>query len=76
VAVCGVGYGMFFSPNARQIIASAPHERTAAAGALFSTIRGAGQTLGATAVAAVLALIAGYCSLAVLRPSIRSPRSV
>ena len=93
VAVCGVGYGMFFSPNARQIIASVPHERTAAAGALFSTIRGAGQTLGATAVAAllafgsgvgstppliaaVLALIAGYCSLAVLRPSIRSPRSV
>jgi DHA2 family multidrug resistance protein-like MFS transporter len=93
VAVCGVGYGMFFSPNARQIIASAPHERTAAAGALFSTIRGAGQTLGATAVAAllalgcgvgstppliasVLALVAGYCSLAVLRPSNRRPHSV
>jgi DHA2 family multidrug resistance protein-like MFS transporter len=86
VAICGVGFGMFFSPNARQIVGSAPLERAAAAGALFSTIRGAGQTFGATAVAALLAagigtgstpaliaagltLIAGLCSLAVLRPT-------
>jgi DHA2 family multidrug resistance protein-like MFS transporter len=55
VAVIGLGFGMFFSPNARQIIGSAPVERAAAAGALSSTIRGAGQTLGATAVAALLA---------------------
>jgi DHA2 family multidrug resistance protein-like MFS transporter len=55
IAICGVGYGMFFSPNARQIIGSAPLGRTAAAGALFSTLRGAGQTLGATAVSALLA---------------------
>jgi MFS transporter, DHA2 family, multidrug resistance protein len=55
IAICGVGYGMFFSPNARQIIGSAPLGRTAAAGALFSTLRGTGQTLGATAVAALLA---------------------
>jgi DHA2 family multidrug resistance protein-like MFS transporter len=85
VTLCGLGSGMFFSPNARQIIGSAPIERAAAAGALSSTIRGAGQTLGATAVAALLAggigigstppliaaglaLIAGFCSLAVLRP--------
>jgi DHA2 family multidrug resistance protein-like MFS transporter len=54
VGVCGVGFGMFFSPNARQIVGSAPIERAAAAGALFSTIRGAGQTFGATAVAALL----------------------
>ncbi len=55
VAVCGLGTGMFFSPNARQIIGSAPIARAAAAGALVSTVRGAGQTLGATAVAALLA---------------------
>ena len=55
VAVCGLGTGMFFSPSARQIIGSAPVERAAAAGALASTIRGAGQTLGATTVAALLA---------------------
>jgi DHA2 family multidrug resistance protein-like MFS transporter len=83
VAICGVGFGMFFSPNARQIVGAAPHARAAAAGALFSTLRGAGQTLGATIiatllalgsgtnptpalVAAVLALIAGVCSVAAL----------
>ena len=88
VSVCGLGTGMFFSPNARQIVASAPATRTAAAGALFSTTRGVGQTLGATLVAALLALgagagpapsliaatlaiIAGLCSLAVLRPATR-----
>ena len=89
VAVCGIGSGMFFSPNARQIVGSAPVQRAAAAGALASTIRGAGQTLGSTTVAALmaagigigstppliaagLALVAGFCSLAVLRPATRS----
>jgi DHA2 family multidrug resistance protein-like MFS transporter len=92
IALCGLGFGMFFSPNARQILGSAPVERSAAAGALGSTIRGAGQTLGSTTVAALLAggigigstppliaaalaLIAGFCSLAVLRsPTRRSDR--
>ena len=86
IAICGVGFGMFFSPNARQIIGSAPIERAAAAGALASTTRGAGQTLGSSAVAALLAsgsgigsipaligaalgLLAGLCSLAVLKPT-------
>jgi DHA2 family multidrug resistance protein-like MFS transporter len=55
VALCGLGFGMFFSPNARQVVGAAPHARAAAAGALFSTTRGAGQTLGATAIAALLA---------------------
>jgi len=55
VAVCGLGTGMFFSPNARQVVAAAPLERAAAAGALFTSIRGAGQTFGATTVAALLA---------------------
>ncbi len=55
VAVCGFGIGMFFSPNSRQVLGAAPVERAAAAGALFSTSRGVGQTLGATAVAALLA---------------------
>jgi DHA2 family multidrug resistance protein-like MFS transporter len=55
VATIGVGFGMFFSPNARQILGAAPVERAAAAGALNSTIRGTGQTLGATTVAALMA---------------------
>ncbi len=90
VALCGCGFAMFFSPNSRQVVAAAPVARAAAAGALFTTIRGAGQTLGATAVAALLTagiglssvppliaagltLVAGFCSLAVLRPAVRHP---
>jgi MFS transporter, DHA2 family, multidrug resistance protein len=55
VALCGLGFGMFHSPNSRLIVASAPIERSAAAGALTTTIRGAGQTLGATTAAILLA---------------------
>jgi DHA2 family multidrug resistance protein-like MFS transporter len=55
IMLCGLGFGMFYSPNARQVVASAPLDRTAAAGALGTTTRGVGQTFGATAVAALLA---------------------
>ncbi|MBU6268835.1 MAG: MFS transporter [Sphingomonadales bacterium] len=56
VLLCGVGFGFFFSPNSRQIIGAAPRPRMAAAGALTTTTRGAGQTLGASIAGAVLAL--------------------
>jgi len=59
VGLCGVGFGMYQSPVARHIIGSAPRDRTAAAGALQTTVRGAGQTLGATMVAALLAVDLG-----------------
>ncbi|WP_448664458.1 MFS transporter [Sphingomonas sp. CJ20] len=92
MSLCGAGFGMFLSPNARLIIGSAPIERAAAAGGLISTTRMVGQTTGATLVAALLAMgigggttpplvaaglamVAGLCSLARLRPSIRNPRS-
>jgi DHA2 family multidrug resistance protein-like MFS transporter len=55
IMLCGVGFGMFHSPNVRQIIASAPRPRIAAAGALTTTTRGASQTLGATVAGALLA---------------------
>ncbi len=54
--LCGGGFGMFFSPNARLIVGSAPSTRSAAAGSLFTTSRMVGQAIGATAVAALLAL--------------------
>ena len=90
MALCGSGFGIFLPPNARLIVGSAPRDRAAAAGGLVSTVRLAGQTTGATLVAALLALgigsgpvpplvaaglavIAGMCSLARLRPSIRTP---
>lgn len=93
MALCGSGFGTFLPPNARLIIGSAPRERAAAAGGLVGTVRLAGQTTGATLVAALLAigvgsgrvpalvaaglaLVAGLCSLARLRPAIRNPRDV
>ncbi len=90
MSLTGVGFGLYFSPNARLIIGSAPVARAAAAGGLISTTRMVGQTSGATLAAMLLAiaaagpaaplvsaglvLVAGACSLARLRPSIRNPR--
>lgn len=89
MALTGVGFGFFMSPNARLIIGSAPRPRVAAAGGMTSTIRLVGQTMGATVVAALLALnvpgmapplvaaglalVAGICSIARLNPALRNP---
>jgi len=54
--LCGAGFGIFFSPNARLILASAPRARAAAAGSIFTTTRMLGQATGATLVAALLAM--------------------
>ena len=56
MALCGAGFGLFLAPNARLIVGSAPRRRAASAGGLISTTRLTGQTLGATALAALLAL--------------------
>lgn len=56
LAMVGFGFGMFLSPNMRLILGNTPPERTAAAGGLTSTTRLLGQTLGATLLAAILAL--------------------
>lgn len=55
MALCGAGFGLFLSPNARLIVGSAPLERAASAGGLISTTRMTGQTIGATLAAALLA---------------------
>ena len=63
MSLTGAGFGMFLSPNARLIIGSAPIDRAAAAGGLISTTRMVGQTVGATLVAALLALGVGSGSV-------------
>jgi len=55
MALGGAGYGLFISPNAHLMIGAAPRERAASMGALVSTSRLMGQTLGATLAAALLA---------------------
>jgi DHA2 family multidrug resistance protein-like MFS transporter len=59
MALCGAGFGLFLSPNARLIVGSAPRDRAASAGGLVSTTRLVGQTMGATGVATMLALGVG-----------------
>ena len=56
MVLAGVGFGLFLPPNARLIVGSAPRERAAAAGGLIATNRLAGQTIGATLVATLLAV--------------------
>jgi DHA2 family multidrug resistance protein-like MFS transporter len=50
MAVCGIGFGLFQSPNNRTIVSSAPVSRSGAAGGMLATARLLGQTAGAVAV--------------------------
>jgi DHA2 family multidrug resistance protein-like MFS transporter len=50
MAVCGIGFGLFQSPNNRTIVSSAPKPRSGAAGGMLATARLLGQTAGAVAV--------------------------
>jgi DHA2 family multidrug resistance protein-like MFS transporter len=45
--VCGLGFGLFQTPNNRNMFLSAPLERSGAAGGMQGTARLAGQTAGA-----------------------------
>jgi len=50
MAVCGVGFGLFQSPNNRTIVSAAPKPRSGAAGGMLATARLLGQTFGAVTV--------------------------
>ncbi|MEJ0064964.1 MAG: MFS transporter [Caulobacteraceae bacterium] len=58
MAMCGVGFGAFQSPNNRMMLTSAPRERAGAAGGMLGTARLTGQTLGAVLTAIFLHLFA------------------
>ncbi|QRN93197.1 MFS transporter [Archangium violaceum] len=51
MALCGVGFGFFQSPNNRAMISAAPKARSGGAGGMQATARLLGQTCGATLVA-------------------------
>ena len=58
MAVCGVGFGLFQTPNNIVMVMATPDKRSGGAGGVQSTARLVGQTLGATVVSSVFALIA------------------
>jgi DHA2 family multidrug resistance protein-like MFS transporter len=51
MALCGLGFGFFQSPNNRAMLSSAPRSRSGAAGGMLATARLLGQTVGAAGVA-------------------------
>ena len=51
LAICGVGFGLFQSPNMVALMNSAPKDRSGSAGGILATSRLFGQSLGAAAVA-------------------------
>lgn len=50
-ALCGLGFGLFQSPNNRAMLSAAPRARSGAAGGMLSTARLLGQATGAACVA-------------------------
>jgi MFS transporter, DHA2 family, multidrug resistance protein len=53
MAVCGLGFGLFQTPNNRQMLAAAPRHRSGGASGMLGTARLTGQTLGAAIVALI-----------------------
>ncbi|RAK56905.1 MFS transporter [Phenylobacterium deserti] len=51
MAICGLGFGFFQSPNNRAMVSSAPMNRSGAAGGMLATARLLGQTAGAVTTA-------------------------
>lgn len=51
MALCGLGFGLFQSPNNHTIVSSPPEHRAGAASGMLGTARLTGQTLGAVVLA-------------------------
>lgn len=54
--VCGVGFGLFQSPNMVALMSSAPRHRSGGAGGILATSRLLGQAIGAASVAFCLSM--------------------
>ncbi|MGE0100605.1 MAG: MFS transporter [Hydrogenophaga sp.] len=56
MALCGVGFALFQSPNNHTIVTTAPLHRSGAASGMLGTARLTGQTLGAVLLAVIYAV--------------------
>jgi DHA2 family multidrug resistance protein-like MFS transporter len=56
MAISGLGFGFFQSPNNRLLVGSAPRERSGAGSGMLSTARLTGQTVGSALVALTFGL--------------------
>lgn len=51
MACCGIGFGVFLTPNQRMLMASSPIQRSGVAGGMLNIARTTGQAVGAALVA-------------------------
>lgn len=56
MALCGLGFGLFQSPNNHTIVTAPPAHRSGAASGMLGTARLTGQTVGAVILAAVFSV--------------------
>jgi DHA2 family multidrug resistance protein-like MFS transporter len=56
MAVCGLGFGLFQSPNNHTIVTSPPPHRSGAASGMLGTARLTGQTLAAVLLAGIFSV--------------------
>jgi len=56
IMLAGLGFGLFQTPNNRNMLLAAPRERSGAAGGMQGTARLAGQTIGAVAMTLLFSL--------------------
>ncbi|SFN09970.1 MFS transporter [Variovorax sp. OV329] len=60
MALCGLGFGLFQSPNNHTIVSSPPAHRAGAASGMLGTARLTGQTLGAVVLAILFSVWAPH----------------
>ncbi|MEM5291662.1 MFS transporter [Paraburkholderia sabiae] len=56
MALCGLGFGIFQSPNNRTMLSAAPRHRSGGASGMLGTARLTGQTLGSALVALIFGI--------------------
>jgi DHA2 family multidrug resistance protein-like MFS transporter len=57
MSLCGMGFGIFQSPNNHAIMTSGPAQRSGAAGGMLGTARLTGQTLGAALLILIFSIL-------------------
>jgi DHA2 family multidrug resistance protein-like MFS transporter len=60
MALCGIGFGLFQSPNNHAIVTSAPVHRSGAASGMLGCARLTGQSSGAVLLAMVFSMTSAY----------------
>jgi MFS transporter, DHA2 family, multidrug resistance protein len=66
MAICGIGFGFFQSPNLKLLMASAPPNRAGGASGIVTVARLMGQTLGAALVALCFSFAVGHAPIVAL----------